>query len=292
MEETSARRPDWLKVRLPQGPGYGEIKGLLRGLTLHSVCEEAHCPNIGECFESRTATFLILGRVCTRNCRFCAVESGRPTEMDLQEPERVAEAVKTLQLRHVVVTSVTRDDLDDGGAGMFAETIHQVRAAVPECSIEVLIPDFKGSASALETVVRGRPDILNHNVETVARLSRAVRPQASYDRSVELLYRAKQIDRSTTTKSGVMVGLGETLEEVLEAMHDIREAECDILTIGQYLSPSKQHLPVEKFYSPAEFEYLRSEGERMGFGHVEAGPLVRSSYHARLQLEGMKRSGG
>lgn len=292
MERGPNKRPDWLKVRLPQGPGYGEIKSLLRGLTLHSVCEEAHCPNIGECFESRTATFLILGRVCTRNCRFCAVESGRPTETDLQEPERVAEAVKTLQLRHVVVTSVTRDDLADGGAGIFAETIRQVRAAVPHCSIEVLIPDFKGSESALEAVVRARPDILNHNVETVARLSRTVRPQASYDRSVELLYRARQIDPGVVTKSGLMVGLGETVEEVLEVMHDLREAECDILTIGQYLSPSKQHLPVEKFYSPAEFEYFRLQGERMGFGHVEAGPLVRSSYHARLQLEGMKGSGG
>jgi len=289
-EIRSNKRPDWLKVRLPQGRSYGEIKELLRGLTLHSVCEEAHCPNIGECFESRTATFLILGRVCTRNCRFCAVESGRPTELDEREPERVAEAVKTLQLRHVVVTSVTRDDLDDGGAGIFAETVRQIRAAAPGCSVEVLIPDFKGSVSALETVVRACPDILNHNVETVVRLSRIVRPQASYDRSVELLYQAKQIDRNTTTKSGLMVGLGETVEELLEAMHDMREAECDILTIGQYLSPSKRHVPVEKYYSPAEFERLRTEGERMGFGHVEAGPLVRSSYHARQQLEGMKRS--
>lgn len=289
-EIRSNKRPDWLKVRLPQGRSYGEIKELLRGLTLHSVCEEAHCPNIGECFESRTATFLILGRVCTRNCRFCAVESGRPTELDEREPERVAEAVKTLQLRHVVVTSVTRDDLDDGGAGIFAETVRQIRAAAPGCSVEVLIPDFKGSVSALETVVRACPDILNHNVETVVRLSRIVRPQASYDRSVELLYQAKQIDRNTTTKSGLMVGLGETVEELLEAMHDMREAECDILTIGQYLSPSKRHVPVEKYYSPAEFERLRAEGERMGFGHVEAGPLVRSSYHARQQLEGMKRS--
>ncbi len=225
MEQETTKRPDWLKVRMPQGPNYGEIKGLLRGLTLHSVCEEAHCPNIGECFESRTATFLILGRVCTRNCRFCAVESGRPTELDLAEPERVAQATSTLQLRHVVVTSVTRDDLEDGGSDIFAETVRRVRELVPGCSIEVLIPDFQGSEASLETVVRARPDILNHNVETVARLSPLVRPKANYERSIEVLYHARQMDATIVTKSGVMVGLGETMDEVLEAMRDLREAD-------------------------------------------------------------------
>ena len=292
MEQETTKRPDWLKVRMPQGPNYGEIKGLLRGLTLHSVCEEAHCPNIGECFESRTATFLILGRVCTRNCRFCAVESGRPTELDLAEPERVAQATSTLQLRHVVVTSVTRDDLEDGGSDIFAETVRRVRELVPGCSIEVLIPDFQGSEASLETVVRARPDILNHNVETVARLSPLVRPKANYERSIEVLYHARQMDATIVTKSGVMVGLGETMDEVLEAMRDLREADCNILTIGQYLSPSKQHLPVQRYCSPEEFAHLRAEGERMGFGHVEAGPLVRSSYHAKMQLEGMGKTGG
>ncbi len=281
-----ARKPDWLKIRLSLGPNFRDIKGLLRGLELHSVCEEALCPNIGECFESRTATFLILGRVCTRNCGFCAIETGTTNELDEAEPERVARAVESLDLRHVVITSVTRDDLADGGAAIFAETISRLRQYKPSCSVEVLIPDFQGSVSALATVVQAKPDILNHNIETVRRLSFEVRPMADYDRSIELLRRAKQMDEKKLTKSGLMVGLGETWNEILEAMADLRAAGCEILTIGQYLRPSKQHLPVARYYTPAEFSLLRDEGQRLGFRHVESGPLVRSSYHAKQQLKG------
>lgn len=281
------KKPDWLKVRLPQGPNYNDIKGLLRGLELHSVCEEAQCPNIGECFESRTATFLILGRVCTRNCGFCAIETGHPTELDQEEPERVARAVQRLGLRHVVITSVTRDDLDDGGASIFAGTIQKIRAYLPTCSIEVLIPDFQGDRASLEKVVQARPDILNHNIETVARLSFQVRPLADYDRSMELLRRAKEMDSNLLTKSGIMVGIGETREEIIQTFLDLRRASCEILTIGQYLRPSKQHIPVEKFYSPDEFRELKEEAEKIGFSAVESGPLVRSSYHAKAQVEGL-----
>lgn len=283
------RKPDWLKVRLPQGRNYNEIKGLLRGLELHSVCEEAQCPNIGECFESRTATFLILGRVCTRNCRFCAIESGRPTELDEEEPERVARAVQRLGLRHVVITSVTRDDLDDGGAHIFASTISRIRSYLPTCSIEVLIPDFRGVAAALAKVMQARPDILNHNLETVRRISPTVRPLADYDRSIQVLRNAKAMDDTVLTKSGIMVGIGESWEEVVEALRDLRQAGCSILTIGQYLRPSKHHLPVEKFYTPDEFRELKAVGEDLGFSYVESGPLVRSSYHARAQVEGLMR---
>ncbi|MBI4321993.1 MAG: lipoyl synthase [Chloroflexi bacterium] len=282
--ESSVRRPDWLKVRLPQGINYGEIKGLLRGLGLHSVCEEAHCPNIGECFESRTATFLILGRVCTRRCGFCAIESGRPTELDWNEPERVARAVAEVRLRHVVITSVTRDDLADGGAAIFAATIERIRAHIPSCRIEVLIPDFQGSTRALQAVVAAKPDVLNHNMETVRRLSRRVRPRADYQRSLELLAGAKRMDGITLTKSGLMLGLGETWQEIVDTMKDLRLAGCNILTIGQYLRPSADHLPVERFYTPDVFTELKAQGERLGFQHVEAGPLVRSSYHAALQV--------
>lgn len=283
------RKPEWLKVRLPQGPNFNDIKGLLRGLELHSVCEEAQCPNIGECFESRTATFLILGRVCTRNCGFCAIETGRPTELDEAEPERVARAVQRLGLRHVVLTSVTRDDLDDGGASIFAGSIHRIHEYLPTCSVEVLIPDFQGEQSPLAKVIQAKPDILNHNLETVRRLSPAVRPSADYDRSLELLRRAKGMDGDVLTKSGLMVGLGETWQELLEAMHDLSRVGCRILTIGQYLRPSKQHLTVERFYTPDEFQQLKAVGEEMGFSLVESGPLVRSSYHAHSQVQALKQ---
>jgi lipoic acid synthetase len=286
----SERKPEWLKVKLPQGPNFNDIKGLLRGLELHSVCEEAHCPNIGECFESRTATFLILGRVCTRDCGFCAIETGRPTGLDEAEPERVARAIESLGLRHVVLTSVTRDDLSDGGAGIFAECIQRIHEYIPTCSIEVLIPDFQGDAGPLEKVIRAKPDILNHNLETVRRLSPSVRPAANYDRSLEVLQRARAMDSDVLTKSGLMVGLGETWEEILEAMGDLRQAGCRILTIGQYLRPSKQHLTVERYYSPDEFQKLSEIGEGMGFELVESGPLVRSSYHARAQVEALRES--
>ncbi|MDA8216350.1 MAG: lipoyl synthase [Dehalococcoidales bacterium] len=276
----AVKRPDWLKVRFSNGPNYQEVKGLLRGMALHTVCEEAHCPNIGECFESRTATFLILGNVCSRGCRFCAVEHGRPSGLDEEEPARVAEAVRQLSLRYVVVTSVTRDDLPDGGAAIFAATIREVRRASPDCGIEVLIPDFGGSREALAAVMAARPDILNHNVETVPGLYRRVRPQADYARSLALLGRAKEMDASVFTKSGVMVGVGETWDQLLALMADLAAVGCDILTIGQYLAPSSRHLPIERYYAPEEFAALKAEGERLGLRHVEAAPLVRSSYHA------------
>lgn len=285
----SNRRPDWLKARLRLGPNYRHVTDLLRGLTLHTVCEEAHCPNMGECFESGTATFLILGRVCTRDCRFCAVEGGRPSDVDQREPERVAEVVRRLGLRHVVVTSVTRDDLPDGGAGIFAATIERVRAGSPGCGIEVLIPDFAGAREPLVAVVRARPDVLNHNLETVPRLYPRVRPRADYARSLELLRRAKEADAGLLTKSGLMVGLGEEHDEIVATLADLRAVGCDIVTIGQYLSPSREHLPVERYYHPDEFARLKEEGERLGLRHVEAAPLVRSSYHAGEQVDGLSR---
>ena len=280
-------RPEWLKVRATLGENYRQLKGLLRGRGLHSVCEEALCPNIYECFEARTATFLILGDVCTRRCSFCAIANGRPAGLDREEPQRVARAAKVLGLRHIVVTSVARDDLADGGAAIFAETIAGLREHVPDCSVEVLIPDFGGSRSALEQVMVARPDILNHNVETVPRLYRRVRPSARYYRSLELLQRAKEMDGSVLTKSGLMVGLGETWDEILAVLADLRRADCDIVTIGQYLRPTsgQRHLPVERYYTPAEFQRLKEEGLALGFRAVESGPLVRSSYHARNQVE-------
>jgi lipoic acid synthetase len=280
-------RPEWLKVRATLGDNYRQLKRLLRGLELHSVCEEALCPNLYECFEMRTATFLILGDVCTRRCSFCAIASGRPTALDREEPQRVADAAKVMDLRHIVVTSVARDDLTDGGAAIFAETIARLRESVPDCSVEVLIPDFGGSRSALEQVMAARPDILNHNVETAPRLYRRVRPSARYYRSLELLQRAKEVDGSVFTKSGLMVGLGETWDEILSVLADLRRANCDIATIGQYLRPSsgQRHLPVARYYTPDEFERLKEEALVLGFRVVEAGPLVRSSYHARNQVE-------
>ncbi|TAK28564.1 MAG: lipoyl synthase [Chloroflexota bacterium] len=291
--QQSTRRPDWLKVRLPAGANYTEVRHLLKRMSLHTVCEEAHCPNIGECFEQRTATFLILGDVCTRNCHFCAVTPGRPTLTDPEEPGRVANAVSELGLRHVVITSVTRDDLPDGGAAIFAATVEEIRLRAPACSIELLIPDLQGSEAALRTVLESAPDILNHNVETVPRLYRAARPQAIYERSLAVLRRAKELRPTTLTKSGLMVGLGEQWDELLETMVDLRAAQCDILTLGQYLSPSRDHLPIQRYYTPEEFSQLREKGEQLGFLLVESGPLVRSSYHAARAGERVRdREGG
>jgi lipoic acid synthetase len=279
------QRPEWLKVRFPQGRNYGELKELMRGLDLHTICEEALCPNIAECWNNRTATFLILGDVCTRNCGFCSVTTGRPTGLDTDEPERLARAVEQLGLRHVVITSVTRDDLTDGGAGIFAETIRRLRAYSPEMGIEVLIPDFQGNWDALATVMKARPDILNHNIETVPRLYRRVRPKAIYTQSLELLARSKQLAPEIRTKSGFMVGLGETREETSRVLRDLRAHEVDVVTIGQYLRPTMSHLPVERYVHPSEFAELKAEAQALGFRHVESGPLVRSSYHAHEQVE-------
>jgi lipoic acid synthetase len=278
------RRPEWLRVRLPGGPNYQELKGLMRGLELHTVCEEAHCPNIGECWEARTATFMILGDTCTRACGFCAVKTGRPLTLDLGEPVRVAEAIERMGLRHAVITSVNRDELEDGGAGIFAGTIRQVRKRSPECSIEVLIPDFMGSEEALAKVMRARPDILNHNIETVPRLYPQVRPKARYPRSLEVLQRAKRLDATVFSKSGIMLGLGEEREEVLQVFRDLRAHDVEILTVGQYLRPSLNHLPIVRYVTPEEFADLKREALAMGFRHVESGPLVRSSYHAASQI--------
>jgi lipoic acid synthetase len=280
------RRPEWLKVKVPYGPNYTELKAIMREHRLHTVCEEAHCPNLGECWEHRTATFMILGNVCTRACGFCAVLTGRPasTELDWDEPRRVAEAARLMGLRHVVVTSVNRDDREDGGAPIFAETIRLLREAIPGCAVEVLTPDWLGNWAALKTVVDARPDIYNHNVETVPRLSRRVRSRARHERSLELLRRVKEINRFMLTKSGMMLGLGETWDEILETMWQLRQHGVDIITLGQYLRPSLRHLPLERYYTPEEFARLKEEGLRMGFPHVESGPLVRSSYHAHEQV--------
>lgn len=283
------RRPDWLKIQLRTGENYRELKALMRGQTLHTVCEEARCPNLFECWSHRTATFMILGRICTRACRFCAVTSGRPTELDLQEPERVAEATVAMGLRHVVVTSVARDDLEDGGAEIFASTIRAIRRRAPGCSVEVLIPDFQGQEMSLRKVLEAGPDILNHNVETVRRLSDRVRSRAKYERSLQLLERSKAIAPRIPTKSSIMVGVGETWEEILATMDDLRAVDCDILTIGQYLQPTRKHLAVDRYYTPDEFAQLKEEGLKRGFRHVESGPLVRSSYHAHEQVEAVRK---
>ena len=274
-------RPAWLKVRFFGGENYQDLKRIMRGLGLHTVCESARCPNQGECWEHRTATFMILGDICTRACGFCAVTSGKPAgPPDANEPERVAQAVEQMRLKYAVVTSVNRDDQLDGGAKIFARTIAAIRARVPHCKVEVLIPDFRGDRIALETVVTARPDVLNHNVETVPRLYPQVRPGAVYARSLELLHRAKQLAPSMPVKTGMMLGLGETREEVLQAMHDIVALGTDILTLGQYLQPTQEHLPVVRFVHPQEFAEYTQLGREMGFRHVESGPLVRSSYHA------------
>lgn len=282
------RKPPWLTVKWQQGENYRELKSLMRGLGLHTVCEEAHCPNISECWEHRTATFLILGDTCTRSCGFCAIKTGRPSVLDRQEPEKVARAIETMQLQHAVITSVNRDELADGGAEIFAEVIRRTREYVPECGIEVLIPDFKGVWWALQIVMDARPNILNHNIESVPRLYYIVRPQAKYERSLELLSTAKQMDPTQGdiyTKSGLMLGLGEEWDEVVQVLSDLRDHEVDIVTIGQYLRPSFRHLPVMKYYKPEEFKELKVIATQMGFKHVESGPLVRSSYHAHEQVK-------
>lgn len=280
MSVQAGNRPEWLKIRLTTGDNYQQIKTMMRGKTLHTVCEEAQCPNIYECWAARTATFMILGEICTRACRFCAVQTGRPSELDLQEPERVAEAAESMGLRHAVITSVARDDLADGGAEVFALTIAAVRRRLPLCRVEVLIPDFMGSDASLQTVMDSRPDVLNHNVETVRRLSDRVRAKAKYDRSLQLLARAKELNPAIPTKSSLMVGIGETWDELLETMDDLRAAGCSILTIGQYLQPTQDHLAIAEYYTPERFAALKAEGLKRGFSHVESGPLVRSSYHA------------
>lgn len=278
MEAEARRLPPWLKVRLPGGDNFVELKGLLRAARLNTVCEEARCPNLAECWGRRTATFMILGDVCTRSCGFCAVKTGRPEGLDRGEPARVGEAVAAMGLRHAVVTSVNRDELEDGGAEIFAATIRAIRDRVPGCAIEVLIPDLRGVWWAADIIFRERPDVLNHNTETVPRLYAKVRPQAKYERTLELLRRAKVA--GLRTKSGLMLGLGETRDELREVFRDLREAQCDVLTLGQYLQPTKEHLNVVEFLHPSVFAELGAEARELGFLHVEAGPLVRSSYHA------------
>jgi len=273
-------RPAWLKVRLPSGPQVEQLRTLMRSKELHTVCEEAHCPNMAECWSAGTATFMILGDTCTRSCGFCAVKTGRPTELDLDEPARVGDAVMRMGLGHAVVTSVNRDELNDGGAEIFAQTIREIRRRSPGTTIEVLIPDFRGVLEALDIVLVARPEILNHNTETVPRLYQRVRPQAVYERSLAVLRHTKATAPGLVCKSGIMVGLGETREEVLDTMRDIRAQGTDIHTIGQYLRPSPEHLQIERYWSPEEFDELRVEGMAMGYRHVESGPLVRSSYHA------------
>jgi len=282
------RKPPWLKVKAPGGPTYVALKHMMRDLKLHTVCEEAHCPNIGECWEHKAATFMILGDVCTRNCAYCAVAHGTPAALDADEPIRLAEAVAQMGLRHVVITSVDRDDLPNGGAEIFAACIAEIRRRLPETSIEVLIPDFKGNPAALRIVVEAKPDILNHNLETIERLYRIARPGGRYPRALELLRRAKELDASLLTKSGIICGLGEDWDELLGAMRDVRAQGVDILTLGQYLRPSDQHLPIARWYTPDEFAELKRFGLTLGYRHVESGPLVRSSYHAWEQVEAAK----
>ena len=287
-----ARKPAWLKVRSPGGPSYRRLKGLMRSGELHTVCEEAGCPNIGECWEAGTATFMILGDVCTRACKYCGVAHGLPTELDLDEPRRVAEAVAEMELEHVVITSVNRDELEDGGASIYADTIRRIHATVPGCSVEVLIPDFKGSERALRTVVEAKPAILGHNLETVERLHPDVRPGGRYWRSISYLGAVKRLDASMLTKTGIILGMGEREDEIRQAMADLRAAAVDILTLGQYLRPSPMHIPVARWVTPDEFAMWKVVGEEeLGFNHVESGPLVRSSYHAKEQAREVEAGG-
>jgi lipoic acid synthetase len=279
------RKPGWLKVKAPGGPNYARLKGLMRELNLHTVCEEAHCPNVGECWEHGTATFMILGDVCTRNCPYCAVAHGRPPAYDLGEPDRVAAAVAELNLRHAVITSVDRDDLPDFGAEIFARTIRGIHERVPGCSVEVLVPDFQGNEASIRTVLDARPEIYNHNTETVPRLYKKARPGGRYPRVMEIFRFAKAHAPDIPTKTGLILGMGETTEEVVDVMKDLRERDVDILTLGQYLRPSSEHLPLDRYYTPDEFSELARIGRDMGFRHVEAGPLVRSSYHAWEQVQ-------
>ncbi|MAT38921.1 MAG: lipoyl synthase [Ectothiorhodospiraceae bacterium] len=275
-------RPDWLKIKVPLGTSYAEVKNIIHTQGLNTVCEDARCPNMADCWNRGTATFMILGDVCTRSCGFCSVKTGRPLELDRDEPRRVALAVKKMNLNHAVVTSVNRDELPDGGAGIFADTIHAIRSEVPGCTVEVLTPDFMGKQDAILKVVDARPDIMNHNIETVPRLYRRVRPQAKYQRSLDLLEFSKQ--QGLTTKTGMMLGLGEDSDEIVQVMRDLREHNVDILTLGQYLQPTKNHLPVERYVTPQEFAEWKDLGHKLGFKHVESGPLVRSSYHAEEQV--------
>lgn len=285
LADPPVRKPGWLKVKSPGGEAYAEVRRLMRDLKLHTVCEEAHCPNVGDCWNHRAATFLILGDVCTRNCAYCAVAHGTPEPLDREEPRRLAEAVEAMRLRHVVVTSVDRDDLPDGGAGQYAAVVREIRLRMAETSVELLTPDFQGDAAALRTVVEARPDILNHNLETVPRLYRIARPGGRYERALELLARAKGMDPLQVTKSGIMVGLGETWDEAVTALRDLRAVRVDLVTVGQYLRPSPTHLPVARYWTPEEFAELRRIGTDLGFRHVESGPLVRSSYHAWEQAQ-------
>jgi lipoyl synthase len=285
MAITPLRRPDWLRVRVPTGENYEELKQLMRSKSLHTVCEEARCPNIGECWAHRTATFMILGSICTRSCGFCAVATGRPMAVDWEEPRRIAEAVQQMGLRHAVITMVNRDELHDGGATIFASTIRWIRRLNPECGVEVLTSDFKGSRDALKIVMDARPNVFSHNVETVPRLYLRVRPQAIYRRSLDILRWAKELYPDIPTKTGFMLGLGETHDEVIDLMRDLHAADIDIVTIGQYLQPTGKHLPIDRYVTPEEFRAYADEGRTMGFRHVESGPLVRSSYHAWDQVK-------
>jgi len=284
---TPQRRPDWIRVRAPGGDTYQQLQELIRSKALHTVCEEAMCPNMGECWGSGTATFLMMGDICTRSCGFCDIKRGKPLPLDFQEPERVAQAVKAMQLKHAVITSVDRDDQKDGGATIFAMVIQRIRELQPGCSIEVLIPDFKGSLESLKIVMDARPEILNHNVETVPRLFKQVQPQDHYEWAAATLTNAKKLDPDVLTKSGIMVGLGESIDEVKEVMWDQRHWGVDILTIGQYLQPSKKHLPISRYYTPQEFNELKEYGLAIGFKWVESAPLVRSSYHAAEQVRAL-----
>lgn len=288
-ESRPKRRPDWIKVRAPSGETYESVKNLMRSKSLHTVCEEARCPNIGECWGRGTATFLIMGDICTRSCGFCDIKTGRPAPLDWQEPERVAQAVRQMNLHHVVITSVNRDERRDGGAPIFALCIERIRAVQPGCSIELLIPDFKGNAEALQIVMEARPEILNHNVETVPRLFRHVQPQDHYEWAITTLENAKKMQPEVLTKSGIMLGLGETTDEVIAVMQDLASIGVDILTLGQYLQPSNKHLPMERYYHPEEFVELRQLGLEMGFRWIESGPLVRSSYRAEQQVRELSK---
>jgi len=289
-ERTSARpkrRPAWIRVRAPEGESYHWLKRLMRAKELHTVCEEAHCPNIAECWGNRTATFLILGDICTRNCRFCDIETGRPGPLDPDEPEHVAQTVHAMDLKHAVITSVDRDDLPDGGASVFAAVIRRIRDLQPDCTVEVLTPDFRGKIDPLRVVMEERPDILNHNVETAPRLFPTIQPQCRYEWSLSVLGNAKELWPEAITKSGLMVGLGETVDEVLEVMLDLRRVDVDILTVGQYLQPSRRHAPIVRYYEPEEFDTFEERGYEMGFRWVESAPLVRSSYNAEAQARAL-----
>lgn len=291
VQQLPQRKPEWLKVKAPGGTNYLRLKQLMRDLDLHTVCEEAHCPNVGECWEHGTATFMILGDVCTRNCAYCAVAHGRPPKFDPAEPSRVAEAAKAMNLQHLVITSVDRDDLPDFGAWAFAETIRQVHESVPGCSVEVLVPDFQGNEDSIRAVLEARPEIYNHNTETVPRLYKKARPGGRYQRVLEIFRTAKRIAPDIPTKTGIILGMGETNEEVLDTMRDLRTVDVDILTLGQYLRPSNDHIPLDRYVTPAEFAMFRAEGRKMGFRHVESGPLVRSSYHAWEQVQAAELTG-